>query len=95
MSSAYSSKPVLGCSVSASFSLLSVALRTRARAFDRPGAGWGSLGWTSYSVLLEAGAARLLWTYRRRGKHKTTYKLYKSGSTVSDRNEINITEYHL
>lgn len=38
LSCVYSSKPMLGCSVSASFSLLSVALRTRARALDKAGA---------------------------------------------------------
>ncbi len=69
LSSVYSSEPAFGCSVSASFSLLSVALRTRARVLDKAGGGWAALGWTSYSVLLGAGAARLLWTCgTRRGE---------------------------
>ena len=75
---------VSGYSTSASFSLLSVALRIRARALERAGAACALLGWTSHPVLLGAGAARLLLTCVTRGREKRIFNLGKFEAMLDD-----------
>lgn len=84
-----SSRQLLEFLVSASFSLQSVAPSTRARALDKPGAAVEVLGiWTSFSVLLDTDAARLLCTCAK--KPNKSKKAVRGGIKWMDGDQGNV-----